>query len=127
MFKNKQWHFVFAFIPGLVAALILSLLVLPGCNGGSRGTGGLAVEGIVSRAANGDPVAAATVTLVLNGQSTTTDELGQFGLGLENTPTSVELFVQVGTLQASTLVEGIPASTTVLFLEIAIDEQSGTA
>ena len=107
---------------------VLSVLLLTvaggGCAGGTSGTGGLQVRGVVLNTQK-LPVAGATIMSVATGDSTITDANGMFDLTTAVENDEVTLSVDIGTVSGSATIRNIPAEAFALEIELELDEVSG--
>ena len=107
---------------------ILSCLC-SGCGGGSEGTGTLTGSGrtLVGtvRTTTNEPVAGATVTLIDNGDSTTTDAAGSFALALDEKTDQVTLEIQSNEITGQVEVGALDTNATKVSVDLTINTARG--
>lgn len=109
--------------------LLLTLIALPCCSGGSRGTGTIIVEGRISVEATASPASGIQVTDTNTGNTSVTDSNGAFSLEASGDQTSVSLQVE-STPQSEVAVNGTVSIThdsgddSALAVDIAIDSNA---
>lgn len=109
---------------GIRGLLCFLLVAVGGCAGGTTGTGGLQLRGVVLNTQK-LPVAGATITSVATGDSAITDANGMFELTTAVENDEMTLSVDIGTVSGSTTIRNIPAEAVALELELELDELSG--
>lgn len=112
---------------GWFTALVVCLVLLVGCGGGTRGTGDVrALSGAIVTE-TGAPLGGATITQVETGAAAVTDERGRFTLSLTPIDDAATIEIARGELTASTVIAlDNPALTPSLPpVEITIDTLSG--
>ena len=116
----------------LVSSLLLTILLsLPGCSGGgTSGTGG-EVHGTSSKrffgtvvTSNQEPLANVTVTVEATGDSTETDNAGNFELNSEVADSAVLVF-SADSVEDSLLVEGLSEERSSVEVTVTVDPSTG--
>lgn len=110
----------------LILLAIFPLLMLPGCGGGTRGTGDYdsTLSGRVLNS-SGKPLTNVQVTQLETGDSVATDSSGNFNLPVVVNMDSVTLLVENNSFSVSTEVNGLDSTKPVNNVVITIDEVSG--
>ena len=114
-------------------SILVLLMILPGCGGGTSGSGGREYRGTIvtvssasvkSTLVQGTPVVGATVRIEETGEASTTDELGRFSIQSRLSSKRVDLIVEIASAVSSFVLEDIPDETQVAELVINLDETS---
>lgn len=105
-----------------IIALILVLLLLVQCGGGSEGTGNVNTKTLSGnvRMSDGEPLVDAEVTVQETGDSTTTDSVGSFLLQTETDASILNLLIEKGALRASTTLSGLDEFTSNVKVDLTL-------
>ena len=101
-------------------------VVLAGCGGGSKGTGGDELYGKVLFA-NSQPAANVEVTTLASGDSATTDEDGEFRIEADLPVGDVSVGIDTGTFSSTVTIAGVPAEDSTIRCVIELDAQAQAA
>jgi len=93
-----------------------------GCGGGSIGTGGdtRRLEGTLTR--NGAPISNAEVRVDETGESSMTDEQGDFSLPLPKSLSSIHIQFVIADMEHALTVSDIPNDTAIVHMECSYDD-----
>ena len=115
-----------------IILIILTMLQVCGCGGGTSGTGNgenttLVVNGVLVNE-SGVPLAGYTVTLLGSGASVETDEQGMFHLPVDEGRGDMVILVEKGDLSSQVILPEIPESETSTFdVTVTVSEQAVSA
>ncbi len=102
-------------------ALLIFILTMAGCGGGSEGTGSLnTLSGVVS-SVQSQPVAGALITVAETGQTTVTDSEGKFTIETPSEISDVTLAVSADSVDGNVVVNNLPQDPSQVSLEIQVD------
>jgi len=107
------------------ALVLASILAMSGCGGGSEGTG-TGTERVVSgsvRSLDDLPVTDATVTILETGDSTVTDEAGNFQIQAATLPETILIEVESGDLTAQSTVANFDDQTEAIQVIVTVDSE----
>lgn len=110
---------------GVCFALLLLLFSCFGCGGGSVGTGtgpGTKTFAGTLKTTDMRPLAGATVRIIITGEQTVSDELGQFSLSSSVSGTAVDFELVADSVSATFSVKNISADTTTVTMDVVVDE-----
>ncbi|MCB0334773.1 MAG: carboxypeptidase regulatory-like domain-containing protein, partial [Bdellovibrionales bacterium] len=125
--KRMMMHKKFgAFVRWWIASplvLLLMIVLLSDCSGGTRGSGGVTVTGkVVDR--SGNAFSGSTVTILQSGDSTSVDDQGEFALANQPSGT-LDVLVERDEFSATTNLGSIaPTTSTVRVLVVADEDTS---
>lgn len=106
--------------------LLALYLLLPGCSGGTTGTGGLGVSGRLvattgtsgGRAIVAVPIPGAKITVVGTNDSDITDDAGNFFIFTEKMDATVTLSIQTSSFNSTYEIQNIPSAAVTVNLDL---------
>lgn len=107
----------------LIGILVFLIVLLPGCGGGTRGTGGIDFNGQVV-SLKGAPLPNVVVTVSQSGDETRTDEQGLFSVNSSVNPGEVSLIVTTSAFSGEVPVGVVTEQTSSLKVKIIVDEDN---
>lgn len=108
----------------LLAVVLLCAFLLPGCGGGSKGTGGDQLTGRVVNVQQ-DPIVGVSVTELSSGENAVTGPDGGFSIRTDLPAGTVAIGVDTGSVSSTVSITGVTESTIELRVIIQLDERSG--
>jgi hypothetical protein len=97
-----------------------------GCSsgGGSSGTGGLRIQGVVVDPQTSKPISKTSVSISQTGDTATTDQNGNFVIDTDPLSGDIELIVENNTATSRTSLKNIPAETESVTCRLEFDERN---
>lgn len=102
--------------------VVLLLLALVRCGGGSEGTG-VGTKSIVGtiKLTDGSPFAGAEITILETGDSSLSDASGAFRIDTQTDATALSLSVEKGDISARTAIEGLDPTASNIMIALTLD------
>lgn len=110
----------------IIPAALIMVMALGGCGGGTEGTGTRSYQGNI-RSIDQQPLADVKVTIAETGDSSITDELGNFTVLSEPTNNTVTFVLEAEDFSTSVAVTDIPDTSTRLTVNIEVNTETDTA
>ncbi len=122
---KEEWRDWLSDLLGVAAVLVL-LVFLFGCGGGSSGTGlqGPVLEGLIV-SPEGEGVEGVTVTVSETGDQTVSDQNGEFSVDVTEPVDGITVQLDGGQIQTGISVNNIPDSTTGIDIAVTVDPNTG--
>lgn len=118
------------FYPGALLIAAYLSIVVPGCGGGSEGSGFKTFQGTILDSSDSSPIANLQVTLAETGESASTDAQGMFTLVSNSNlgGSSATLLLDGGSsISTSVAVDGLPSGEAQISVKVAVDRNRNSA
>ncbi len=112
-----------------VLIILFLLLSMSGCGGGTSGSDGgtpVKLRGSI-QGTTGESVAQALVTILETGDSTLSNDHGEFIFGTVSVSSDITLMIEYQGAEARVLIESIPSEQSLITVELTFDSALGSA